>query len=385
MHAHFAVLLLPIIGLVAITYIHRGQLADAVRLVIPFLLLGLPSFLNVMQFAGDPLREHAEIIGLARFPHHFDPRTWGPGQSLALALIVATGLLGTAIRPPRMPPPLRTAVIALFAIVLTSLAIGHAGLSMTVSRLFPWRLSTVVVLFCFLFASAAGSRLLPIPRPVTMLLVVVLLVGCAAAVIYGWVPFRFGVAVAAAGVAVGWLQHQASVPAEGYDRESVRTRTVPIVLALVGIAPSVVDGVQSSHLEIRTMQPDRAQVYSWIRENTPRDAIFNSPPGWIDFRLVARRAIVADHKATPVQPADLVDWADRIETMTGLPPGAESEELDAAFFAAGCERLQSVRDRFGARYAIRTRTSPPCGLPVYQDSLWVVVDMGSGATSEITD
>jgi hypothetical protein len=210
-----------------------------------------------------------------------------------------------------------------------------------------------------------------------MVLLIGLLLGCIAAAMYGLVPLRFGVAVASTAAAIGWLQKRPSVTIDLDDRDPSLLRWVPIALALIGILPSVADGIQSSHFEIRVSEPDRAEVYSWISGNAPEGAIFISPPGWIDFRLVAERAIVVDHKATPVQPVDLIEWADRIQAVTGLPPGSESMKLDAAYFGADCARLRSVRDRFAARYAIRSRVSPQCGELVYKDSLWVVVDMGS--------
>src|SRR2546430_5574888 len=55
---------------------------------------------------------------------------------------------------------------------------------------------------------------------------------------------------------------------------------------------------------------------AWIRQHTPRDAIFITPPYLEGFRLRAERAIVVDFKSTAYLETDVREWRDRLLDLT---------------------------------------------------------------------
>ncbi|MBI3694645.1 MAG: hypothetical protein HY238_07365 [Acidobacteria bacterium] len=59
------------------------------------------------------------------------------------------------------------------------------------------------------------------------------------------------------------------------------------------------------------------QLCQWIKAQTPRDAIFITPPFLGGFQLFAERAEVANYKCVPLIETDLVEWKRRLQDLSG--------------------------------------------------------------------
>ncbi|MGI9037997.1 MAG: DUF6798 domain-containing protein [Gemmatimonadota bacterium] len=379
-HINFAVLLVPIVGTSALVLARREGLVPALSVLVPFLAFGTPGYLQALEFAGDPAMREAALIDLARFPHHFDPRTWGPASGLILAAVVAAGGAGYLVNRPRFRPAQFAAVGMTVLVVAGSLLVGYAGLSIDLMLAFPWRLSTLVIVFAVLAVAGAifrpPGRADQRPAAVRATLAAVAAAALFAAGV-GIVPVRVGVAIGLGLVMAlrsGWGRSNAAVDARSRPRAAARDAG-HLALLLVAFVPVVWHGLGLSHLDIRPEDERRSDLYAWARNSSPDDAVFAVPPGWIDFRLVARRAVVADHKSPPVLPDELAAWVERLRALTGIETGAEAAELDTAFLAADCLRLRLLSERYRARYAIRRVETPPCGHVVYSDAEFAIVEL----------
>jgi len=371
-HAHFAVLILPVAAVAAAFAARRDGWARGLMILVPVLVLGLPSYLQVLVHQADPAVQMADSLVLSRFPHHYDPRTWGPVQGCLFAGILIAGSVGVVLRRPASRPILFSAVGLMAIMALVSLLIGYAGLSETVMLLAPWRLGSIVIVFAVLAACAAvpGVRTLD-RRPRALLLSIAALcaVPVAMATIVGPIPVRVGLATGIALLVVlrsGWTKSTPGLH---------RTDLVTIALVAVGFLPGVWHGFERSHLSIGPATLQHPGLYRWAAESTDSRAVFAVPPGWIDFRLVTGRSIVADHKSPPTRPSELVEWARRIEALTGRMPRGEAAELDSAFFAGDCVRMRGLRDAYDVRFMIRRAGAPSCGETTYSDGSFSVVDL----------
>jgi hypothetical protein len=71
-------------------------------------------------------------------------------------------------------------------------------------------------------------------------------------------------------------------------------------------------------VNIKEARPDRKEgIYKWIRDNTPKDAVFLAPPGLDDFRLRARRGVFVDWKCCPMKGDEVLEWKRRMLAEMG--------------------------------------------------------------------
>ena len=102
-----------------------------------------------------------------------------------------------------------------------------------------------------------------------------------------------------------------------------------VVLAIPGLAleesrtvrwAKIAEGFE--RLDAPRIEPRRfkrnVRLYRWIRKNVPAGAVILTPPGIIDFRLGARRAIFVDWKGCPMKGHELVEWRRRMFAVMGL-------------------------------------------------------------------
>lgn len=142
---------------------------------------------------------------------------------------------------------------------------------------------------------------------------------------------------------------------EGRQASSVLAAAV-VILAALAYFPS--DGpLHGRYVVPGTDFPNESELYAWVRENTPDDAVFSIPPSWDRFRSFARRAIVVNFKAFPFEDDALYTWFERLTTVAPIPIPDRTDStilsnLDAAYGATRPEYLVAVLERYGARYAV---------------------------------
>lgn len=133
------------------------------------------------------------------------------------------------------------------------------------------------------------------------------------------------------------------------------------------------------HLEVSTGDAATGELYDWVRANTPVDAQFLASPDLGGFRLLARRAVVADFKSPPLVPDELVAWYRRLCRMAGLDHAKNVPEVRSGWlFASGAQLLARARE-LGTQYVVvdhaidnATFASPP----LYQNAVYAVYPTG---------
>lgn len=134
----------------------------------------------------------------------------------------------------------------------------------------------------------------------------------------------------------------------------------------------------------RTLPADEAAFYSWIRKETPADALFVTPPSMDGFRLYARRGIYADFKMFSVaQPAQA--WLTRERLQQVARPDAHERALEgwdgirqwdkAYAHHTDCAGIAALLDETQADYLVRPGSSPDCGqavIRVFQNPAYAI-------------
>ena len=99
------------------------------------------------------------------------------------------------------------------------------------------------------------------------------------------------------------------------------------------------------------------ETAQYARENTEEHVIFVTPPRFGRFRLIARKAIVVDHKAFPLQDWAMAEWKRRItdcygEVAESGPFWPKVYKMDEYYRQITNERVLSVAKKYGASYAV---------------------------------
>jgi hypothetical protein len=126
-------------------------------------------------------------------------------------------------------------------------------------------------------------------------------------------------------------------------------------------------------------------TFTWIRENTPKDALIVSPPvDLANFTWLTERATVGKFKQAPPTSASLIKWHQRLTDLSGgsslwtegearyTKKQAIRDALTQGFRNLDLTQAQAILDKYQASYFL-TYSEHQLGLPiVYQNNDYVV-------------
>ena len=149
-----------------------------------------------------------------------------------------------------------------------------------------------------------------------------------------------------------------------------RTRIGVTALALFALAFALWRSPRGSGLTT-TPYAYRSEIAltTWVREQTPIDALFLVPPGFGKFRLLARRAVVADIKSPPLRPDLLVAWYRRLCAASGASRARTKSELNELYARRTLVELTAIAHAFGAEYIV---ARPGLGEPLFVNADYAV-------------
>lgn len=124
------------------------------------------------------------------------------------------------------------------------------------------------------------------------------------------------------------------------------------------------------------------EVTSFVRSNTPYDAVFLTPPLFGQFRLLAERAIVVDFKAFPFQGLAMLEWRQRLIDSYGSPEFSGFSavgEMDVNYRMIDDSTLGVLQSKYGVSYAILYRETTTSYPSIFESDIFKVVSVGGGS------
>ena len=245
---------------------------------------------------------------------------------------------------------------------VVSAAIFVPGL-LPLTRLYVWRLAPFAQLGGLVIASLAGFALLDDPARWRVI-----------------PPWRRAVwlagAVAASALTALWLErligfHALALPiTAGTDMltallvRRIRLRVAIVGLAMFGLAVFATRGALAGAHIFVDPRADDSELFRWTR-TIEVDAVFLTPPAFGTFRLLSRRAIVADTKSPPLAPDELVAWYRRLCGVVDARDVATHEEVERRYGQLAIAQLLAIAHRFGASYlVIEKRANESAAAPI---------------------
>lgn len=335
-HANYLVLAYPIFGLAHLALGFDNLRARLIAQFTPLLAVTIvlsPLLLAASHTKASP--EAQEILFRVRSPHHYNPARF-ERNFMPFAAWQALGI-GCGWRLHKAPNGRRLGAV-LCGLMLTI----WAGTILTtlydfpkVTQVFVWRfapnadLCAQVLIACALAQALAtpavtrfyppaalglvgaglgvfglfyrGKEDAPLPKLLLSFLAVALL-------------------VRALDLALDLWKHFAKPLALRIDRGKRALILVPFLLGafeLYRIVPDRLEQARAHSNLLREESGSNADLYRWLREESPKDAVYLTPPDLDGARLLGQRAIVVDWKAVPLIPTELLGWYERLCDVTG--------------------------------------------------------------------
>ncbi|MEO8905391.1 MAG: DUF6798 domain-containing protein, partial [Polyangiaceae bacterium] len=315
--------------------------------------------------------EAQEILFRIRSPHHYNPahyeRNFMPFAAWQMLGIGAGWLIH------RTPHGRR-----LGAVFLGLMATIWGGTILTtfvdipkVNQIFVWRFAPNADLMGQILVACALAQVLSKPRILRSYSSVAVGLVCAGLGVFG-LFFRnkegaelprllfafFGIAILARllDLALDLLSHvlptQRSLT-EVAKRWLGRSPILVGVTALYLLAPDrVAHGYNRSTL-LKEEGGSQADLYRWLREDSPKDAVFLTPPDLEGLRYLGQRAIVVDWKAVPLIPTELLGWYERLCDVTGRHVGSAGDMN--GYGSLDQERLALIVSKYHPDYVVLRR------------------------------
>ena len=298
-------------------------------------LLGAPGIVAVLEQLGGSdggaTREAYAIYVEHRVPHHLLPSAWEPGWPWSLLGATLFLLLTRFGAPTRRVRRLADVGLAAAGLFLVGLAIAR-------------------------FADVAWLRFYWFRLPDVLL---------------PWLVLALGAA---------WVER-----ALRGHRPRLGAARRPVGAALT-VAAGIVVLFAAVDMARRPPPPEPIAAFDWIREQTPRDAVFLADPMLQSFYVDAERAVFATWKHAPHAAPDVLAWYDRLLELTGgVPPAAPGSwrdgELQARFYRLPPAAIRDLAARHGLTHYVGltrhaaplARERPPDGFEtLYRDELFVI-------------
>ncbi len=367
-HANFAVLVVPWFGL---SHLLLGWKGCGRRLVLQLAPVGATLALLSPLLLGQAGSPHAEaartIFQQVLAPQHYVPSSYWTEFVVYFAWCALGWMAGRSVlfgAGNRRPGALWLSSLLLVSIATLLTTVVFIP---TVSQLYFWRLAPFTVL---LSQIAAGAGLLTLLDDATTsapgkrrpLLFVAGVISIWLLFRYHYGEFRFlqyGLLIALAAVLAlrPWLAVRLG------PRIRVASWSAWNVWIVAAAFPLVSLSARSSLLH--GLPQHEAELYEWAA-TTPQESVFLIPPQLENFRLNARRAVVADLKSTPVEPGQLLEWYRRIGLICGQDSVRSVISAAAGYATLDSSRLATIAAQLPIDYVVVAGSQPFTGTTEWQ-------------------
>lgn len=345
LHANFAILTIPFFGIAHLCLGKQELLKRLVQQFVPQIILFiplLPSILSTVDLNTTAAfqKEALDIIFKLRSPFHYDFNNFSQtipqfGGVLLLSILMYLYIYNDNkdnIKFKRFTA-LFVALLATFTFAFYEALTLHTQF---VNRFFLWRFCPFLEVFMYIFISCASIKIgLAIFQEKIKSYIQVTEKG-----------FCLSVVLIASAIA--------SVGAVNYYKEC------------------------RFYFNIDTCYSSTSGLYKFVREETPKDAVFLTYPEMVNFRQFAERSVIASSSEVPFTPIQTIEWLNRIQNMTGGQEVLVWEGLIERYNMQSYENLVQLRELYGIDFIVFSKNGEKgdgfhsLSNPVYEDDFFLI-------------
>jgi len=398
-HANYLVLAYPVFGL---AHLALGFKDFQRRVLLQFApLLAITVVLSPVLLAASHTKaspEAQEILFRVRSPHHYNParyeRNFMPFAAWQLMGIGGGWLLHKTANGRRLGAVLCGLMLTIWTGTLLTTFYDVPK----VNQIFVWRLAPNAdilsqILFACGLAQALAKPSITRHYPGVALGLIaagmglfgLFLGGKSNAPIPKLLLVLLGAALAVRALDLALDQLARFVPSQSSNVTEVKRLLVffPLVLGayqLYRVAPHKLEEARAHSTLLKEDGGRNDDLYRWLREKSPKDAIYLTPPDLEGARFLGQRAIVVDWKAVPLIPTELLGWYERLCDVTGRQVKSSGDL--AGYGSLDPERLALIVSKYHPDYLVLRRGAEQrfSDLPViYRNSGYSVLEIAGHA------
>ena len=371
-HANYLVLAYPVFGLAHLALGFKDLKPRLLSQFAPLVLVTValsPVLLAASHTKASP--EAQEILFRVRSPHHYNParfeRNFMPFAAWQLLGIGSGWLLHRTPNGRRLGAILCGLMVTIWAgtILTTMYQVPK------VNQIFVWRLAPNADLLSQILIACALAQALAKPALTRFYPGVALGLVAAGLGVFGTffhgkedapVPhllFLFlAVVLLARGVDLALDLASRYLPKQLVVWQGAKHAFlwVPFLLGAYEFHDLAPDRVSQAWARSTLLKDERgatADLYRWLRERSPKDAVFLTPPDLEGARYLGQRAIVVDWKAVPLIPTELLAWYERLCDVTGRHVSS-AKDL-GGYGSLDPERLAQIAAKYHPDYLVLRR------------------------------
>jgi hypothetical protein len=372
-HANYLVLAYPIFGLAHLALGFRGLKQRLIQQFAP-IIAGTLAILPLLLAAarGTPSADAMEILFKIRSPHHYNParfeRNFMPFAAWQMLGIGSGWLLHRTPNGRRLGAVLTGLLVTIWTGTLLTTLVDIPK----VTQIFVWRFAPNADIVCQILIACALVQVLARPSLARAYPRVALGLCCAGLGVFGLydrgkdnsqIPrlllAYFGLALLARvldlalDLARRLLPHLEASLSEAKQLFRYSPWAVALVVMSLYAPERVQEGLRRSTLLKDDEGRANVELYRWLRESSPRDAIYLTPPDLDGARYLGQRAIVVDWKAVPLIPSELLVWYERLCDVTGRHVGGTGDL--GGYHSMDAERLALIEAKYHPDYLVLRR------------------------------
>jgi hypothetical protein len=285
-----------------------------------------------------------EILFTIRSPHHYKPWLGKFTPFFAWQLIAGAMLLRIATSTAQWR---RLSVIqaSLVAVVVVGTLLTTTVYVPSVAQLFVWRLVPFCMVIAHIIVVYGVLRLIHTDAS-SKENWAMSAIAIASALMSG---FERDLKIWLAGLIVTWVGF-----VEFQRTRTTRTRIAtwaPLLVACAFWCIAIGMTLGKTQFDLRTISPVEEDLYIWSH-TSPVESMFLVPPDMANFRIHARRAIVADWKMHPIDAQGILTWYERIEEISGMPGVRGLPAAVEGYAAMDASRLAKLRKKYDVDFLV---------------------------------
>jgi putative flippase GtrA len=127
------------------------------------------------------------------------------------------------------------------------------------------------------------------------------------------------------------------------------------ILLFLALCVAVVDDFSFRRYNLlHSANASESELFEWAAQTDP-NTLFMIPPNLTGFRLFGKRAVVAEGKAVPFRPDEVLEWYERMKTLCGEDHGSSLQDMERGYLSMDLERLKKAVARYGVDYVVTYR------------------------------
>jgi Dolichyl-phosphate-mannose-protein mannosyltransferase len=372
-HANYLVLAYPIFGLAHLALGSGDLKRRLIHQFVPLIAATIVMSPLLLAASRSPASANAtDILFTIRSPHHYSPgryeRNFMPFAAWQMLGIGAGWLLHRTPNGKRLGAVLTGLLVTIWTGTLLTTLVDIPK----VAQIFVWRFAPNADILSQILIACALAQALARPAVTRAYPRVAIALVCAGLGIFG-LYFRgknnaplprlllayFGLAVLARVLDLGFdlgrrLQPKLASALGELKRVLAMSPWALGVIVLYFQAPArIEEGWRRSTLVKDDDGRANIELYRWLRESSPRDAVYLTPPDLDGARFLGQRAIVVDWKAVPLIPSELLVWYERLCDVTGRRVGGTGDL--SGYYALDRERLALIEAKYHPDYVVLRR------------------------------